>query len=179
MSLQKYVSQLLSGSELSFRDLAKRGGINHSSIQDIANGKTKNPGPEILLGVARAFKIDPTDLLLAASGKNPQESETILKDHVVGTLIEALEKISPGAASQTLSIEPSNLTDQQLQEALKAKFPIEKDRVRFVKSTLAPKSFGSKLEDFANDWLDKCTPESLNVEFITKDGKSYIKINED
>lgn len=70
----EYITQLRLAKGWSYRQLADKAEISFATIQDIESGKTKNPGIQAVIGLAKALEVHPMKLLLAYQGKDPNEA---------------------------------------------------------------------------------------------------------
>ncbi len=76
----------------SIRELARRAGVNHSTISMVLN-RTRNPGPDLCRGLARAFNVPP-DVVFRLAGllpERPSAPDPGLREisHLYGQLTDA------------------------------------------------------------------------------------------
>ena len=50
----------------SIREVSKRSGVSHPYISQLETGKNKNPSPDILVKIAKALKLEPSEVIYLA-----------------------------------------------------------------------------------------------------------------
>ena len=72
--LAERIQQLCDCRDISINQLASMGGIPHSSLDNIMNGRSKNPSIKMIMKIADALSISPAELI------NIPEINDYLKD---------------------------------------------------------------------------------------------------
>lgn len=98
-NLGDYIEKLRTERRWSYRELAdetpKDYRVSHGTIQDIESGKTSSPGIKAIVGLAKAFGINPMKLILAYTGQDPDKvplNEGEDTEALLSRAIEALKK---------------------------------------------------------------------------------------
>lgn len=74
-TLGDYICKVRTEKRLTQRELAKKAGFAHGTIQKIESGITEHPGIDVLLGIAKALNTDPLLLIEAYKGKEPSKTD--------------------------------------------------------------------------------------------------------
>ena len=92
------ISDLCNGNHISQKQLAEKIGVSASQLSRIVSGETKTVSSDILIGVAKEFKVS-TDYILGLSTLSVRKSYDIIRaleennipiDYITGTLCKSL-----------------------------------------------------------------------------------------
>ncbi|MEM0952329.1 MAG: helix-turn-helix transcriptional regulator [Cyanobacteria bacterium P01_H01_bin.74] len=92
--LSDYVFNNRKEKKLSANQLAKLAGFSASTIRQIESGQTKNPGIDVLAGVAKAFEVPLNDLVLAWQNKESVD----FNESTIEEALKILYNIKPSEA---------------------------------------------------------------------------------
>lgn len=73
-TLGEYIARKRVEKGLTQRDLAKRAGFSHGTLNKIENGLTSHPGIDVLMGISKALNVPITSLIAAYQGKDPDSA---------------------------------------------------------------------------------------------------------
>lgn len=94
-TLGDYIARKREEKGLTQRDLAKKAGFSHGTLNKIENGLTSHPGIDVLMGISKALNVPITSIIAAYQGREPEGLTSSAKEEVVSDLLEALLKTIP------------------------------------------------------------------------------------
>ncbi len=100
----------------SYSETARRGGISHARISQVVGGET--PGAEFCLAIARAFKMEPEDVLKRA-GRFPPEPPVTSRRREADRLFARLSEED----QETLLVQMRALAERQVRYAVDTEPP--------------------------------------------------------
>lgn len=74
-SLGDYVRRVAHEKNLTFREVARRGGISAPSISDIVSGKTREVRSGTIAALARGLDVSEDEVFAIVSGRTPEEEQ--------------------------------------------------------------------------------------------------------
>lgn len=95
-SLADYVRRVMSEKGLTYREVQarSRNGITTGGVNDIVQGKTKNPGIHTLSALARGLGVPEEEVISIALGKDP-EGNPDFKNWKFASLFDDAEQLTP------------------------------------------------------------------------------------
>jgi transcriptional regulator with XRE-family HTH domain len=98
MTFNEWLLKEVQKTELSFAEIARRGGISHSRISQVLGGDL--PGADFCIGIAKALRLPPEVVLRRA---NILPSKSTAKEEEE-RLLHYFDQLSPGDQQRLISI---------------------------------------------------------------------------